>query len=809
MHVCRKFVSFFALAVAVSMAARGDAATAVLPDGRTIAPAGFTVPVEGFASNAALSPDGAYLAVLSDDGGAVDVIDTRESVLTDRLQVPAATDLVWTTDGLYVARGYTGKIAPFSYLPGSSEDSGPAFNKRAEIDAGGIGLVNGIAEDPVSHRIVVARSADRAVLVLDNSSGAVVTTLHASAQPFDVAFVGDAVVAADYDSDHVDVWQHGLDPATPVHTGAHPTRMLVDGTRAYVADADGSDVAVLDVPSHTVVRDYDLAATPHQPPGQTPSGMALSADGTTLFVCESGFNDVAVVETQTGRVRTRIPTAWYPMSVAYIDRPTVGKKDQRKKEQLWIVSARGLGQQPDPAGEWNGHMTGLVQHLIVDPTQFTRWSSEVARNDRFDQHNVTRAALPPVRHVVFIVVENKQFDEEFGDEPRANADPSLLVYGRRFTPNLHALAERYTMFDEFMGNGDASIYGHSWTVQGFVNDYQERNARARSGSSPAIEHRVPYSIWPYPERGEDNVPISALNADWYRNLTDLPEGPRTNPSPIFGPRGELIDELSRRQVPFRVYGEQMTLTPSGQIASGLAAHAAAVYPGAHIDFDILDTHRSDLFINDLRAHGLTAYTYLTLPTDHTAGSRAGFYTPQSYVANNDLALGRIIAALSRRPEWKSTVVFVAPDDAQGTGDHVDSKRMPVVALGPYVRRGAVDHTLYSFPSLLRTVEVLFGLRHLNIEDAASVPVLNAFTRHPDTLGYAALAETIGMVKNPGKAASHRLELDGPESATIPDQEWAAVHGPSSLRSHHVYLARLVTALPAFAAVHNTSAKARF
>ncbi|MBC5800286.1 MAG: bifunctional YncE family protein/alkaline phosphatase family protein [Candidatus Eremiobacteraeota bacterium] len=802
-------MSFAVLAIAVPLATRGDAATAVLPDGRTIGPAGFTVPVEGFASNAVLSPDGAYVAVLSADGGAIDVIDTRESLLTERLAVPSATDLAWTTDGLYVTRGYTGKIARFTYAPPTSEDTGPTFIKRDELDAGGIGLVNGIAEDSATHHIAVARTADRAVLVLDDASGATLATLQATAQPFDVAFVGSTVVAADYDSDHVDLWENGAGSVTSLVTGAHPTRMLVDGTRAYIADADASDVALLDVPTRTIVRHYDLAATPHQPPGQTPSGMALSADGTTLFVCESGFNDVAVVDVRTGALRARIPTAWYPMAVAYLDRATVGKKDKRKKEQLWIASARGLGQQPDPAGEWNGRMTGLLQHLVVDPTQFARWSSEVARNDRFVARAVTRSMLPPIAHVVFIVVENKQFDEEFGDEPRANADPSLLVYGRHFTPNLHALAERYTMFDEFMGNGDASVYGHSWTVQGFVNDYQERNARARDDSSPAIEHRVPYSIWPYPERGEDNVPIAALDADWYRDLAELPDGPRTNPSAVFGPRGELIDELARRHVSFRVYGEQMTLAPSGHIAAHLAAHAATACPGAHIDFDILDTHRADLFTSDLRSHGLSAYTYLTLPTDHTAGSRAGFYTPESYVANNDLALGRIIAALSRRPEWKSTVVFVSPDDPQGTGDHVDAKRMPVVALGPYVRRAAVDHTLYSFPSLLRTVEMLFVLQPLSVEDAASVPLLDAFTGHPDALTYTPLSETIGMSKNPGKAATRRFELDGPESTKIPDQEWIAVHGRDSLRSHRAYLARLGMPSPGSVAVDEIKAKARF
>lgn len=793
MYVRRAPFLLAVLTLVLPLVTRGDAATVFLPDGRTLSPAGFTVPVEGFATNEALSPDGAFLAVLSQDGGAIDVIDTRESMLAERLAVPFATNLAWTTDGLYVSRGYTGKVARFTYLRSTEKDGAATFVKREELSAGGVGLVNGIVEDPATHRVAVARTADRTVLILDDGTGTLLATLHASGQPFDVALVGTTVLATDYDSDRVDVWQDGSDPATPVMTGAHPTRMLVDGTRAYVADADGSDVALIDVPSRTIARRYELGLTHAQPPGQTPSGMALSSDGTTLFVCESGFNDVAVIDVRSGSVRTRIPTAWYPMAVAYLERPTVAKKDPRPKPQLWIASARGLGQQPDPGGEWNGRMTGVVQHLTVDRTLFSRWSAQVARNDRFAGVATARPRVPPIRHVVFIVVENKHFDEEFGDEPRANADPSLLVYGRRFTPNLHALGERYTIFDEFMGNGDASIYGHAWTVQGFTNDYHERNARVRAASSADIAHHVPFSIWPYPERGEDNVRVSALDFDWYKDLPDLPEGPRTNPSAIFGPRGELIDELARHRVSFRVYGEQMTMMPEGRIAPGLAAHADRAYPGAHIDFDILDTERARLFEEDLRTHGLAAYTYLTLPTDHTAGSAPGFYTPESYIANNDLALGKIIAALSRRPEWKSTVVFVAPDDAQGTGDHVDSKRMPVIAVGPLVRRASVDDTLYSFPSILRTVEVLFGLQPLNIEDAASPPILDAFAAHADTTPYDALPETIGLTKNPGKAGALWLDIDGPASAAIPDQEWVAVRGRKSLGAHHAYLARLGTA----------------
>src|SRR4029077_6827964 len=223
-------------------------------------------------------------------------------------------------------------------------------------------------------------------------------------------------------------------------------------------------------------------------------------------------------------------------------------------------------------------------------------------------------------------------------EPQADADPALLLFGKKYTPNAHALAERYTLFDNFMGNGQASIYRHSWTTQGMTNDYHDRNAHTPDDAASPQDRRAAYSIWPYAEKGEDTVSVAQMDFDWYRDLADLPKGPRVNVSAVFGPRGELIDELHRKGVSFRVYGEQLTMLANGRIAPGLAAGADRDYPGAHINYAVLDTERANLFLAAVNAHGLAAYSYLTLPTDHTAGTKAGFYTPASYVASNDLAL---------------------------------------------------------------------------------------------------------------------------------------------------------------------------
>ncbi len=756
---------------------------ATLPDGRTISPDGFTTPVEGFASSEALSPDGKLLAVLSQQGGAVDIILTGEdSKIVNRLSTPWATSMTWTTDGLYVTRGYTGSISRFTYNPDAQEYW--MLHEGIGLHVGG--LLNGIAEDPATHRLLVARTASQEVDEIDDATGTVTARFAASGQPFAVGFVGNTILATLYNADHIDAWPQGATEPTQVPTGPHPTQLLIAGQNAYVANADGHDVCLVDGQTLKVTRRFELGTSLRPPFGQTPSGMALSHDGKRLFVAESGYNDVAVVDAISGRVLSRIPSGWYPMGVIAVSAATIDK-DPRTKEQLYILSAQGLGTQPDPGSEWDGTYTGLVQHLVVEPSRFAAWSATVAKNDRFTAPASPASALPAVKHFIFIVRENKHFDEEFGDEPRANADPDLLLYGRKYTPNAHALADRYVLFDNFMGNGEASIYGHSWTTQGIANDYLERNAHTPDDPAAVSDPRVASSIWPYPLMGEDTVSIATMDFDWFRDLSTLPAQPRVNVSAVFGPRGELIDELRRKGVSFRVYGEQMTMLSDGRIAPGLAAHADRDYPGAHIDFDVLDTERARLFLADVRAHGLAQYSYLTLPTDHTAGNKKGFYTPASYVASNDVALGQIIEGLSSRPEWSQTVVFVTTDDPQGTGDHVDSHRMPALLIGPHARRGLVDHTRYSLPSVLRTVEVLFGLDPLDIYDAGATPMLDALGAQAQTARYTALPSLIPMEKNAGKAQSAALVPDGPWSASLPDEEWLSIRGPASLAQHHAYL----------------------
>ena len=288
--------------------------------------------------------------------------------------------MTWTTDGLYVTGGYTGTVSRFT-------DDAKASNGRPAS-----AYSSGIVEDPITHRIIVARTSEKEVAVLDDVSGHPIATLKMTGQPFGVALVGSHILATMYDSDHVDAWRDGTGDVRRIATGAHPTAILADGDRAFVANADGNDVVRIDGKTLSVARRFALGVSANAPPGQTPSGMVLSDDRTTLYVGESGLDDVAVIDLASGRVAARIPTGWYPMGVAFVRRSTVGKKDERLKPQLWVASAKGLGAQSNTDGEDNDAYTGLVQHLVVAPARYPEWTALAARNEHPCDHGADATA---------------------------------------------------------------------------------------------------------------------------------------------------------------------------------------------------------------------------------------------------------------------------------------------------------------------------------------------------------------------------------------------------------------------------------
>ncbi|MBV8244930.1 MAG: YncE family protein, partial [Candidatus Eremiobacteraeota bacterium] len=359
----------------------------------------------------------------------------------------------------------------------------------------------------------------------------------------------------------------------------------------------------------------------------------------------------------------------------------------------------------------------------------------------------------PIKHVIYVIKENRSYDQVLGDLKIGDGDPNLVLFGQAVTPNQHALARRFGVLDRAFTNSQVSADGHNWSTAAFANDYLER-------------------YWP-PQYGGR------------RDLYDFEDGAVASV-----PRGGYLwDAAARANVTFRDYGEFVTnpTSPGGDVTThmeGLRDRFSPKYPGFDLRFDDLD--REKIWLAEFRDYerngNLPALEIVRLPNDHTAGTRPGALTPQAYVAQNDAALGKLVDAVSHSRYWHSTAIFSVEDDAQNGPDHVDDQRSTFYVISPYARGGVV-HEHYSTASVLRTIEVLLGLTPMSIYDTVAPPMYAAFGTTARLQPFSALPPHIDITARNAKTAygaqeSARMDFDDAD-AVDPDRLnailWHAVH----------------------------------
>ncbi len=372
-----------------------------------------------------------------------------------------------------------------------------------------------------------------------------------------------------------------------------------------------------------------------------------------------------------------------------------------------------------------------------------------------------------------MIRENRTYDQIFGDLPRGNGDPSLCLFGEDATPNAHALANEFVLLDNFYVNSEVSYDGHSYSTAAYATDFVEK-------------------VWPMNYAGRGGEYLSEGRGEM-RN----PYGNVTAPA-----RGYLWDACARAGVSYRSYGEfgHRATDPgkhdegsrSGQVIAsvpGLEGHISPTYPTW--DLDIPDGKRVDAWLEEFRefeANGnLPSLSIFHLPNDHTAGTKSGSPTPRAMIAENDVALGRLVEAVTKSRYWKDSVIFVLEDDAQDGPDHVDAHRSVAFVISPYTRRGALDSTLYTTASMLRTIELILGLPPMSQYDAAATPMYACFTAKPDGTPYTALPARVSLdEKNDpeayGAAASAAMNFEVPDRAPefeLNEIVWKSVRGAES------------------------------
>lgn len=607
-------------------------------------------------------------------------------------------------------------------------------------------------------------------------------------------------------------------PAKPrevgwVRVGHHPTavQLTADGRRLFVANTNDDSISIVDVTSKLrVIRTESVRPTYGVPVGAHPDAFALSPDGKTLFVALAGMNAVEVRDGRTGaRVAGRpmyIPTGWYPSALL-----VTGKAGRYR---LWVANAKGAG----AATKGTGYNVSIGQEIYpfsegtvsvidlpVPAKTANEWTERVVSNDQLGRVKVDpcrpsglevsevlcppKGKRSPIKHVLYIVTENKTFDQYFGDLDPAqyDADPSFTLYGEGVTPNHHALTERFSLSDRFFSDAQVSVTGHSWTSGAIATDHNEKTfpadydqgIRGNRGNGDPLRGGVGGEAGEAIEEAEDelNDPEGGYIFEAFKRAGAVP--------PTRAGPGKLS---------MAIYGES-TARESGDMSAYQAPH------WRDGDIQYFDTCRAQQFINgsapsgpfsdapdqfgDCRgrtlpaAFNLAAWTkiyrttgrdvmpnfiYMTLPVNHTLGTNLGSPTPASMVADNDHAIGLIVDALSRSPFWASTVIMQTEDDTQAAGDHISPLRDYLQVIGPWAKPGP-NHQWGSFPALLRTIELIFRVPPITLYDRLAYPQHGAFRTSlrdkPDTRTYDAITPAVPYGVNqpgaPGQELSEAMD----------------------------------------------------
>jgi len=788
----------------------------LLNSGWRLAPAGTQVPLDTFPMSSAISPDGRYLLVLN--GGynppSISVLDTASVSEIGRVPVADAwLGLAFSPKGdrVYAGGGSRASVFEFTFSQGVLQPARTFVvvpeDKRTNRD-----FIGDVALTPDGRLIYTADMYHDSLVVINPQSGMVIDRIKTGRRPYRILFQpdGKSFLVTSWTDGSVGQYQtQDGSLITTLRLAPHPTDMVwragknepAEGepgwvARLFITAANTNSVYTVGISESNelaLVETINVAMTPRQPVGMTPSALALSPDGKRLYVVCSDANAVAVVDVSGDRsdVLGFIPTGWYPTAARSL-------ADGR----LVVLNGRGLRSFPNPQGpnptrrpepvhlgvkavEYVGRLqTGTAS--FVDPITDQRlreYSKTVLANSPYRDARLDNAgtggagpipnhpgAPSPIEHIIYIVKENRTYDQVLGDMKEGNGDPSLVLFGEQITPNHHKLAREFVLLDNFYVNSDVSADGHNWSTAAIAPEYVQK-------------------MWPNSYAGR-------------RKLYDY-EGQEPTALP---PAGYLWTNAAAAGLAMRNYGYFVNnrKTPAAdatQIESVRDPVLRKVtnpnYRG--FDLDYPDVERAKVFLRDLAEFESTGQMprliLMRLGNDHTSGTTPGKIAPLSSVADNDYALGMIVEGVSRSRFWSKTAVFVLEDDAQNGPDHVDSHRSPAFVISPYVKRRAVDSAMYNTTSVLRTIELVLGLNPMTQFDAGARPMNAAFQPAPDMSPYTAEKPRIALgERNPAASptADRSLKLDFQEEDRIDDDElndilWTAVRGggapPAPTRSY--------------------------
>lgn len=781
-------LSYVAAAQARARAAR--VAEAVLPTGWKIAPAGRQVelgrlPYEAvpFAGRLVVLNTGYY----SREPQEVSVVEPASGRVEKTLRInsifPSAA--VGPGGDLYLSGGFDSKVIRVDRQFNVAREYAVAGYAAgvAAIDDRRLAVLYLAAKDEKGNYI-----AGR-LAVLDTETGKVEREADAGYFPYSVRHAGGKLYVSVVGENRLRVFDEQLKELKEIPVGRRPQETCADGSRLYVVNTDSDELTIVDTARDRVVGTLRTNRW-GSPFGTAPTSCAVAGD--RVYVTLAGMNAVAVYDRKTRRQTGLVPAGWYPTKVVV------------EGGNLLVLNAKGVRpRRPNPRGPQPLEGRGGSQYVLtllqgslsivplseMNARNVAAWTRQVLAGA--PSYDARRGFKLPVKHVFYVIKENRSYDQILGDLGRGDGDPTLTLFGRDISPNHHALAEQFVTLDNFYADGEISVLGHSFTTSGYASPFLEWMGNAAysgryrgypfgmvpSVTSPAYlwdaldDARVSYKIYGEnyylytrayriitEELGERSELARKYYARTMKLASDTDRGRLFyNFAHTYAGRADTPADAQRllREEKFTA-GLSEFLVGDDTLARALVTNIPlrrrfAEYLSRYaFDFRSWDLSHSDLdrfaawradFERHAKAGTVPRFNYLWLPNDHTNGADTKIRTPQQFVAQNDAALGLLVETISRSPIWRDSLILVEEDDAQNGPDHVDATRIVALAAGPRVKRGAVVSDRYDQLSALRTAGLLLGFRPLNLNDRMAVPMFGIFNARPDLAPYTAPAPT--------------------------------------------------------------------
>ncbi|MGZ3872502.1 MAG: bifunctional YncE family protein/alkaline phosphatase family protein [Mucilaginibacter sp.] len=758
-----------------------------LPNGWGITKVGESLPLGDLPLNMAVSRSKKYLAVTNNGQSVqtIQLIDVVSQQVADEAVIPKSWGgIVFSADekNLYASGGNDNWILKYNIQN----------NKLVTADTLKLGKPwpnkispAGITLDDKRQILYIVTKEDNSLYVFDLKARAVVKQLPLGGEGY------TCLLSPDKSELYVSVWgadkiliynTHTSTFTGSIKVGDNPNDLCLtrNGKYLFVANANDNSVSVIEVKKRKVLETLNAALYATTLSGSTTNGLALSSNEKQLYIANADNNCLAVFNvSEPGYSKSMgfIPTGWYPTCVRVVNK------------KIYVSNGKGFSSMANPYGPnpaSNGQTVVLhkgteskvpVQYIgslfkgtlsIIDnpsASLLSVYSQAVYHNTPYSKtkelvvsDEETGNPIParvgassPIKYVFYVIKENRTYDQVLGDLKGANGDSSLVLFGERITPNQHALAREFVTLDNFYVDGEVSSDGHNWSMGAYATDFLEKT-------------------WPtmYGRRGGSEA------SSGYNSTAN-------------NKNGYIWDQANRSNVTFRTYGEFADhAKPNIPV---LKNHFCTYYPS--LSFNIRDTTRTKAWMKEFDSlvvvHAVPQLNTIRLPNNHTEGTAIGRPTPFVHVADNDLAVGMLIDHLSKSPIWKESVVFIVEDDAQNGPDHVDAHRSPAFIAGGFVKRGFVDHTMYSTSSVLRTIELILGMPPMTQYDAAATPMWRSFGAKADLSSFNVKPCQVDLnEKNEkkNKLSAVSATLDFSKEDLVPDQLfneilWKFVKGENS------------------------------